>query len=97
MHAQQLGPAAAAGHPPLPMLPHPGLGPGLPPSSAASLLGLTGLGGAPHPLAILNAKHDLHRGEDKQPALEDRHSSKVRFPLLNPLPASISFVARTYT
>ncbi|XP_021968333.1 protein groucho isoform X2 [Folsomia candida] len=76
MHAQQLGPAAAAGHPPLPMLPHPGLGPGLPPSSAASLLGLTGLGGAPHPLAILNAKHDLHRGEDKQPALEDRHSSK---------------------
>jgi hypothetical protein len=70
MHAQQLGPAAAAaaaaGHPPLSMLPHPALGgaPGLPPSSAASLLGLSGLGGAPHPLAILNAKHnDLHRDE----------------------------------
>lgn len=67
MHAQQLGPAAAAaaaGHPgPLPMLPHPGLpGAPLPPSSAASLLGLSGLGG-PHPLAILNAKHDLHRDE----------------------------------
>lgn len=67
MHAQQLGPAAAAAaaaHPPLPMLPHPGLpgAPGLPPSSAASLLGLSGLGG-PHPLAILNAKHELHRDE----------------------------------
>jgi len=72
MHAQQLGPAAAAAaaaaHPPLPMLPHPGLpGAPLPPSSAASLLGLSALG-APHPLAMLNAKHDLHR-EDKLPGM----------------------------
>jgi hypothetical protein len=76
MHAQQLGPAAAAaaaaGHPPLPMLPHPGLpGAPLPPSSAASLLGLSGLGG-PHPLAILNAKHDLHRDE-KPPGSSSFH------------------------
>lgn len=86
MHAQQLGPAAAAaaaaGHPPLPMLPHPGLAgaPGLPPSSAASLLGLSALGGAPHPLAMLNAKHDLHR-DDKTPGQESIYITFI-FPIL---------------
>lgn len=65
MHAQQL-PAHAA--PPIPMMPHPGLAGG-PPSSAASLLGLSGaLGGgagpAQHSLSMLQAKPELHRPDD---------------------------------
>lgn len=62
MHAQQL-PSHAA--PPLPMMPHPGLA-GAPPSSAASLLGLSGALGAPsqHPLAMLAGKPDMHRSDD---------------------------------
>ncbi|KAL1117930.1 hypothetical protein AAG570_004243 [Ranatra chinensis] len=63
MHAQQL---PHAGHaPPLPMMPHPAL-PG-PPSTAASLLGLSGALGAPasHPLSMLAAKPDMHRDEAK--------------------------------
>lgn len=62
MHAQQL-PAHAA--PPIPMMPHPGLG-GAPPSTAASLLGLSGALGAPgqHPLSMLASKPDLHRSDD---------------------------------
>lgn len=61
MHAQQL-PAHAA--PPIPMMPHPGLA-GAPPSSAASLLGLSGALGAPghNPLSML-AKPELHRPDD---------------------------------
>lgn len=61
MHAQQL---PHAGHaPPLPMMPHPGL-PG-PPSTAASLLGLSSALAAPgaHPLSML-AKPDLHTREE---------------------------------
>lgn len=61
MHAQQL-PAHAA--PPIPMMPHPGLA-GAPPSSAASLLGLSGaLGPGQHPLSMLASKPDLHRPDD---------------------------------
>lgn len=93
MHAQQLGPAAAAAaaaaHPPLPMLPHPGLpGAPLPPSSAASLLGLTGLGG-PHPLAILNAKHDLHRDEKPSGLSSSNLLILIPFPSLPP-PTQVS-------
>lgn len=67
MHAQQL-PAHAA--PPIPMIPHAGLVAGAPPSSAASLLGLSGALGAPgqHPLSMLGAKPDLHRSEDVKPS-----------------------------
>lgn len=61
MHAQQL-PAHAA--PPIPMIPHPGLA-GAPPSTAASLLGLSGaLGPGQHPLSMLTSKQDLHRQDD---------------------------------
>lgn len=62
MHAQQL-PSHAA--PPIPMMPHPGLAGG-PPTSAASLLGLSGALGAPgqHPLSMLGAKPELHRSDD---------------------------------
>lgn len=59
MHAQQL-PAHAA--PPIPMMPHPGLG--APPSSAASLLGLSGALPAQHPLQMLASKPDIHRPDD---------------------------------
>jgi hypothetical protein len=62
MHAQQLPHAAHA--PPIPMMPHPGL-PG-PPSTAASLLGLSGaLGPGAHPLSMLGTKPDLHRDDVK--------------------------------
>lgn len=62
MHAQQL-PSHAA--PPIPMMPHPGLAGG-PPSTAASLLGLSGALAAPgqHPLSMLGAKPELHRSDD---------------------------------
>ncbi|KAF5308586.1 hypothetical protein FQR65_LT18053 [Abscondita terminalis] len=62
MHAQQL-PAHSA--PPIPMMPHPSLA-GAPPSSAASLLGLTGALGAhgQHPLSMLTSKPELHRSDD---------------------------------
>ncbi|XP_043189862.1 transducin-like enhancer protein 4 isoform X3 [Amphibalanus amphitrite] len=65
MHAQQLPHSHA---PPLSMMPHPGLaGPGLPPSTVASLLGLTGLAGgqAGHPAALSNPKQDSSRDETK--------------------------------
>lgn len=60
MHAQQLPTHAA---PPIPMMPHPGLG-GAPPSTAASLLGLSGALPAQHPLSMLASKPDLHRSDD---------------------------------
>lgn len=62
MHAQQL-PSHAA--PPIPMMPHPSLA-GATPSTAASLLGLSGALGPPgqHQLSMLPAKHDLHRSDD---------------------------------
>ncbi|XP_017770757.1 PREDICTED: protein groucho-1-like [Nicrophorus vespilloides] len=79
MHAQQL-PAHAA--PPLPMMPHPGLA-GAPPSSAASLLGLSGALAAPgqHPLSML-AKPELHRPDDVKSnsginSAEERHRNSI--------------------
>lgn len=60
MHAQQL-PAHAA--PPIPMIPHPGLG-AAPPSTAASILGLSSLGPGQHPLSMLATKPELHRSDD---------------------------------
>ncbi|XP_037074506.1 transducin-like enhancer protein 3-B [Pollicipes pollicipes] len=66
MHAQQIPHSHA---PPLTMMPHPGLAgaPGLPPSTVASLLGLTGLAGGQggHPTAMANPKHDTGREESK--------------------------------
>lgn len=59
MHAQ----LPAHGAPPIPMMPHPGLG-GAPPSSAASILGLSGAIPAQHPLNMLATKPDLHRPDD---------------------------------
>ncbi|XP_063909737.1 transducin-like enhancer protein 4 isoform X1 [Zophobas morio] len=80
MHAQQL-PAHAA--PPIPMMPHPGLA-GAPPSTAASLLGLSGALGAPgqHPLSILASKPDLHRPDDVKSnsginSAEERHRNSI--------------------
>ncbi|XP_044757609.1 transducin-like enhancer protein 3-B isoform X3 [Coccinella septempunctata] len=80
MHAQQL-PSHAA--PPLPMMPHPGLA-GAPPSSAASLLGLSGALGAPgqHPLAMLAGKPDMHRSDDVKSnsginSAEERHRNSI--------------------
>ncbi|GLV31694.1 groucho [Carabus blaptoides fortunei] len=80
MHAQQL-PAHAA--PPIPMMPHPGLA-GAPPSSAASLLGLSGALAAPgqHPLSMLGAKPDLHRPDDIKSnsglnSTEERHRNSI--------------------
>ncbi|XP_065169303.1 transducin-like enhancer protein 4 isoform X2 [Atheta coriaria] len=79
MHAQQL-PAHAA--PPIPMMPHPGLA-GAPPSSAASLLGLSGALGAPgqHPLSML-VKPELHRPDDVKSnsginSAEERHRNSI--------------------
>lgn len=60
MHAQQL-PAHAA--PPIPMMPHPGLA-GAPPSTAASLLGLSGALGGPGQHPLISSKLDLHRPDD---------------------------------
>ncbi|KAF2356240.1 hypothetical protein FHG87_013002 [Trinorchestia longiramus] len=67
MQAQQAA-LPHAGHPPLPLGPHPALPglPTLPPSSAASLLsGLSGslVGPGAHPLSLLNSKHLLHRDD----------------------------------
>ncbi|KAF2898886.1 hypothetical protein ILUMI_07285 [Ignelater luminosus] len=80
MHAQQL-PAHAA--PPIPMMPHPSLA-GAPPSTAASLLGLSGALGAPgqHPLSMLAAKPDLHRSDDVKSnsginSSEERHRNSI--------------------
>ncbi|CAH1374010.1 unnamed protein product, partial [Tenebrio molitor] len=80
MHAQQL-PAHAA--PPIPMMPHPGLA-GAPPSTAASLLGLSGALGAPgqHPLSMLASKPDLHRPDDVKSnsginSAEERHRNSI--------------------
>ncbi|XP_060524762.1 transducin-like enhancer protein 4 [Cylas formicarius] len=78
MHAQQL-PAHAA--PPIPMMPHPGLA-GAPPSTAASLLGLSGALPAQHPLSMLASKPDLHRPDDVKSnsginSAEERHRSSI--------------------
>ncbi|GLH03503.1 Protein groucho [Gryllus bimaculatus] len=79
MHAQQLPHAAHA--PPIPMMPHPGL-PG-PPSSAASLLGLSGALAGPgaHPLSMLGSKPELHRDEVKSNSglnsAEERHRNSI--------------------
>ncbi|XP_018328388.1 transducin-like enhancer protein 4 isoform X2 [Agrilus planipennis] len=80
MHAQQI-PAHAA--PPIPMMPHPGLG-GAPPNTAASILGLSGALGAPgqHPLSMFAAKPDLHRSDDVKSgsgmnSAEERHRSSI--------------------
>ncbi|XP_071050806.1 protein groucho-like isoform X1 [Onthophagus taurus] len=80
MHAQQLPAHAAA--PPISMMPHPGLG-APPPSTAASILGLSSLGGGPahNPLAML-AKPDLHRSDDVKSnsglnSAEERHRSSI--------------------
>ncbi|XP_056647350.1 transducin-like enhancer protein 1 [Diorhabda sublineata] len=70
MHAQQLPTHAA---PPIPMIPHPSLG-GAPPSTAASLLGLSGGLPAQHPLSMLASKPDLHRPDDVK-----SNSGKFRF------------------
>ncbi|XP_049821716.1 transducin-like enhancer protein 4 isoform X2 [Aethina tumida] len=77
MHAQQL-PAHAA--PPIPMMPHPGLG--APPSSAASLLGLSGALPAQHPLQMLASKPDIHRPDDVKSnsginSAEERHRNSI--------------------
>lgn len=69
MHAQ----LPAHGAPPIPMMPHPGLG-GAPPSSAASILGLSGAIPAQHPLNMLATKPDLHRPDDVK-------SNSGKFPL----------------
>lgn len=82
MHAQQLPHGAHA--PPFPSMPHPSM-PGPTPSSAASLLGLSGaLGGpgGPHPLSILSAKPpDLTAHRDEKPnrlnSVEERHRSSI--------------------
>ncbi|XP_018574154.1 transducin-like enhancer protein 4 [Anoplophora glabripennis] len=77
MHAQQLPTHAA---PPIPMIPHP-LG-GAPPSSAASLLGLSGPLPAQHPLSMLASKPDLHRPDDVKSnsginSAEERHRNSI--------------------
>ncbi|CAH1100207.1 unnamed protein product [Psylliodes chrysocephalus] len=78
MHAQQLPTHAA---PPIPMMPHPSLG-GAPPSSAASLLGLSGALPAQHPLSMLASKPDLHRPDDVKSnsginSAEERHRNSI--------------------
>uniref|UniRef100_A0A6P7F4C6 Transducin-like enhancer protein 4 n=1 Tax=Diabrotica virgifera virgifera TaxID=50390 RepID=A0A6P7F4C6_DIAVI len=78
MHAQQLPTHAA---PPIPMMPHPGLG-GAPSSSAASLLSLSGALPAQHPLSMLASKPDLHRPDDVKSnsginSAEERHRNSI--------------------
>ncbi|KAK9712320.1 WD domain, G-beta repeat [Popillia japonica] len=87
MHAQQL-PAHAA--PPIPMIPHPGLGAAppstaaraAPPSTAASILGLSSLGPGQHPLSMLATKPELHRSDDVKSnsginSAEERHRNSI--------------------
>ncbi|XP_074039114.1 transducin-like enhancer protein 4 isoform X1 [Leptinotarsa decemlineata] len=76
MQSQHLPTHAA---PPIPMMPHPSLA-GAPPSSAASLLGLSGALPAQHPLSMLASKPDLHRPDDKSSSginSEERHRSSI--------------------